>query len=173
MAEAVNRLTDLGSAGVIEIRGRYFRDVLDDEIEIFTEQILPVRLADYRWFDTLDDSLHRGVGLAWDHTRRDLCYPSDDRHYRFVTVNRVDLLREFPPSSVARTPTTISAEIECEKWLLEAFCSDAEKRRAKQSFRDAAITVCEGRLSLRGFDRVWAKVAPQVGRSLAGAKSKR
>lgn len=95
---AVERLTDLASGGAITVRGRFFRDVLDDEIEIFTEQILPVRLADYRWFDTLDDALYRGLGIAWAKDRRSPVYPpGDDGHYRFVTVNRADLMMEFPP----------------------------------------------------------------------------
>jgi len=96
IAHAVERLTDLGSAGAIEFWARQFRDVLDDGNEILTEPIRPFRLADYRWFDTLDDSLHRGSGLAWDHNRRQPLYPLDQRHFRFVTVNRDDLLREFP-----------------------------------------------------------------------------
>ena len=70
IADAVKRLTDLGAAGTIEILGRYFRDVGDDEIEILTERIPALRMADYRRFDTLDDSLHRGIGLSWDHGRR-------------------------------------------------------------------------------------------------------
>lgn len=95
---AVERLTDLASGGAITMRGRFFRDVLDDETRIFTRRILPVRLADYRWFDTLDDALYRGLGIAWAKERRELVYPPrDDGHYRFVTVNRTDLMLEFPP----------------------------------------------------------------------------
>ncbi|MGY4397168.1 hypothetical protein ACVWZA_002359 [Sphingomonas sp. UYAg733] len=96
---AVKRLTDAGTVGSVEIRGRYFRNVLDDENQILTQLIPPVRLADYRWFDTLDDSLHRGLGLAWGPNRRepDYNYPAhDNAHYRFVTVNRANLMREFP-----------------------------------------------------------------------------
>jgi hypothetical protein len=97
ITSAMKRLTDLGSGGIIEIRGRYYRDVLDDEIRIFTRRIPTVRLADYRWFDTLDDSLFRGLGLAWGQDRRELHYPPrDEGHYRFVTVKCADLMREFP-----------------------------------------------------------------------------
>lgn len=98
IAIAVERLTDLASGGAITMRGRFFRDVLDDEIKILTRRIPPVRLADYRWFDTLDDALYRGLGIAWAKDRRELLYPPrDDGHYRFVTVNRAGLMLEFPP----------------------------------------------------------------------------
>lgn len=172
IADAVKRLTDLGSAGSIEIRGRHFRDVLDDENEIFTEQIPPVRLADFRWFDTLDDSLHRGAGLSWDRSRRELCYPPDDRHFRFVKVNRAELLREFPPKPI-RAQSTGAAEGRCEAWLVMKFSEDAEKRRPKASFRAEAMTEFFGKLTERGFNRAWARVAERAGRNKAGAKSKR
>lgn len=110
---AVKQLTDLGTSEAVEIRGKYFRNILDDDIEIFTEQIPPSRLADFRWFDTLDDSLYRGLGLAWGENRRELRYPPrDDRHYRFVTVKQSDLRREFPATLVVETDPFTNAEID-------------------------------------------------------------
>lgn len=173
VADAVKQLTDFGAAGAIEILGRCFRDVGDDEIEIFTERIPALRLADYRWFDTLDDSLHRGLGLAWDHSRRQPFYPRDERHYRFVTVNRAELLRDFPPNSRPPAQSTGAAERQCEAWLLVRFSEDAERRKAKASFKADAIAKFRGNLTERGFNRAWAKVAEQAGRNKAGAKSKR
>lgn len=119
IATAVERLTDLGSGGAIMMRGRFFRDVLDDEIRIFTRRIPPVRLAEYRWFDTLDDSLYRGLGIAWAKDRRELRYPPrDDGHYRFVTVNRTDLMLEFPPENVEPQAVLASfTNTEIDDWI--------------------------------------------------------
>ncbi len=119
IATAVERLTDLGSGGAITMRGRFFRDVLDDEIRIFTRRIPPVRLADYRWFDTLDDSLYRGLGIAWAKDRRELRYPPrDNGHYRFVTVNRADLMLEFPPENAEpRAALAPFTNTEIDDWI--------------------------------------------------------
>jgi hypothetical protein len=170
--DAIMRLTDRGSVGAIEIRGRHFRDVLHNEYEIFTIRIDPVRLADFRWFDSLDDSLHRGLGLAWDRSRRQLCYPGDDRHFRFVTVNRAELLQEFPPKANFVAQSTGAAEKECRTWLLAEFSKDEGNRKSKRSFRAAALHKFGKNLSARGFDRAWARVAESAGRNRAGAKSK-
>lgn len=116
---AVRRLTDLGLGQKIAINGKFFRDVLHDEIEIFTEHIPAVRLADFQWFDTLDDSLHRGEGLAWAKDRRQPCYPvGDDRHFRFVTVNRAELMLEFPPDNfnVQAVPASFT-NAEIDDWI--------------------------------------------------------
>jgi hypothetical protein len=173
IAKALKRLVDLASAGAIEMRGRYFLSVLDDEDEIFTEVISPVRLADFRWFDTLDDSLHRGIGLAWDLSRQELRYPRDNRHFRFVSVRRADLLREFPPRAVSVARSTAAAETQCQDWLLEKFSHDVEKRHSKAYFKAEALAKFHGNLTERGFNRAWAQVAEKAGRNKAGAKSKR
>lgn len=173
LVRAVKLLTDLGSVGKIEIRGKLFRDVLDDEDEIFTARISQVQLADYQWFDTLDDSLHRGLGLAWDHNRRQPRYPRDARHYRFVTVNRAELLREFPPAPKIMKRSTHLSEAQCSEWLLSAFANDIENRKAKPCFKREAIVKFHPTLSGRGFDRAWAAVAESAGRHTSGAKRKR
>lgn len=119
IATAVERLTELASGGAINMRGRFFRDVLDDEIKIFTRRIPPVRLADYRWFDTFDDALYRGLGIAWAKDRRELLYPPrDDGHYRFVTVNRAGLMLEFPPEK-GESQTVLSSftDTEIDDWI--------------------------------------------------------
>lgn len=128
IAVAVRQLTDLGLGEKITMTGRFFLDVLDDEIEIFTEHIPAVRLADFRWFDTLDGSLHRGEGLAWAMDRRQLCYPqSDDRHFRFVTVNRADLMREFPIANSGEPVAPIPfADAERRNWIKEQVSMSAD-----------------------------------------------
>lgn len=136
IASAVRRLADFGLDQKITIHGRFFLDVLDDEIEILTQKIPAVRLADFRWFDTLDNSLHRGEGLAWARDRRQVCYPTgDDRHYRFVTVNRADLMREFPTANsgapAAPMPFT---DTERRHWIMEQASMSADN--AHKLFRE-------------------------------------
>ena len=98
---AVERLTDLGLGGKIKILGKKYTNVLadDHDDEICTEQIPAEKLADYRGFDTLDDTLfltsYREVKMAWGKNRREIHSPLE-RHYRFVLINRDDLMREFP-----------------------------------------------------------------------------
>ena len=119
---AVQRLADFGLDQKIVLYGRFFRDVLDNEFEIFTEQIPAVRLADYQWFDTLDDSLHRGSGQVWTGDPSKPNYPyGDDRHYRFVTVSRADLIREFPASTATQqTGVSLFTVAEIDAWIESA-----------------------------------------------------
>lgn len=98
---AVERLTDLGLGRKIEMLGRKYAHVLADDGDgkILTERIPPRRMADYRGFDSLDDTLflvpYREVKLGWCRDRQEICSPLGD-HFRFVMVNRADLMREFP-----------------------------------------------------------------------------
>lgn len=172
ISDAVLRLTDLGSSGAVDFRGQYFLDVLVDPVPVLTQEIPQVRLADYRCFDTLDDSLHRGIGLTWNEWRNELLYPEDTRHFRFVTVRRSDLLREFPIGASYGAYSTGKTEKECRKWLLLCFEDDPQHRRSKAHFKEQAREKFET-LSGRGFDRVWGSVAGLAGRNKAGAKSKR
>lgn len=128
IATAVRRLIDFGIGQQITMHGKFFCDVLDDEIEILTQQIPAVRLADFRWFDMLDDSLHRGEGLAWAKNRRQPCYPvGDDRHFRFVTVNRADLMREFPIANSGEPVAPIPfADAERRNWIKEQVSMSAD-----------------------------------------------
>lgn len=66
---------------------------------------------------------------------------------------------------------TAGAENECRKWLLEEFKGDPKKKLTKRVFLDKALKLFGGRLSERGFLRVWRDVAPDEGRSHAGRKS--
>ena len=99
---ALSRLVSLGSGGNIAMRGKYRNGRHDDESTLLTEVIEPIRLTDYRLFSYLDDELRHGEGLLFwrneDGTIFDLTV-GDGRKDSFlqVTVNRVELLREFPP----------------------------------------------------------------------------
>ena len=74
-----------------------------------------------------------------------------------------------PPTAEARS--TANGERECREWLLAAFATDPKRRRSKKSFQDEALKRFAGRLSGRGFVRVWDGIASQSGRSKPGRKS--
>jgi hypothetical protein len=81
-----------------------------------------------------------------------------------------------PEATSVQTPdigpqSTVNGERECKEWLLSAFRQDAEKKRSKKSFQDEALKRFSGRLSVRGFIRVWDAIASQSGRSKPGRKS--
>ncbi|MEO5493751.1 MAG: hypothetical protein ABIR08_06955 [Sphingomonas sp.] len=98
---AVEKFADLGLGEQIEILGQKYAHVFDDDRDdkIPTERIPAQRFADYRGFDTLDDTLfpapYRKVELAWRRERAEHDSPLEN-HYRFIMVNRADLMREFP-----------------------------------------------------------------------------
>lgn len=98
MIDAVDRLTDLASVGKIEIRGRFYPSVLDDDRDITITELSGVALSNYRQFDAPGDILWRGRGVAWRHDRRDLPAVYAD-HYRDVIVKRDDLARHIDPAA--------------------------------------------------------------------------
>lgn len=173
LIEAAENLLDRASEHKVEMRGQEFRHCLDGRPDIRTERIPAARFHDYRCFDTRDDSLLRGRGLAWMRVPGgvELASPRDETNFRHVIVNRDDLEREFPLSA-RTTMSTGKAETDCESWLLARFAEDSEHRKSKSDFEKHALREFSN-LSGRGFSRVWSKVAPTHGRSTPGAKSKR
>lgn len=105
---AVEKFADLGLGEQLEILGQKYAHVFDDDRDdkIPTERIPAQRFADYRGFDTLDDTLfpapYRKVELAWRRDRAEHDSPLEN-HYRFILVNRSDLMREFP-SDLTKPP---------------------------------------------------------------------
>lgn len=178
--DAVQRLCDLGSGGRIVLWGKHRKGRHDDGKKLLTAAIEPIRLADFRQFSYLDDELRHGEGLLFWHnaTETTLDYIFGDGRndsYHQVTVNRAELLREFPPKELARiaVTSTAGAENECRDWLAKEFAADPDKARTKADFRIAALAAFPGRLSERGFDlRVWPALAQQHGRDGPGAKKK-
>lgn len=171
LAQAVERLTDVASGGEIEIRGRFFRSVLEDDRQILIKVISQEALSNYRQFDVFADALYRGNGLAWGADRRDFPATTDD-HFRDVIVRRSQLLQHFPPQSGYALRLTSAFDEKCETWLTQKFAADPKGQLTKSSLKKEAIAKFGGRLSQRGFDRVWDKVAPSAGRNKPGAKSK-
>lgn len=75
------------------------------------------------------------------------------------------------PRAPSSGHSTANGERECREWLLDAFAADPDKKRAKRSFRAEALALFDGRLSGRGFSRVWDAFASDAGRSTPGRKS--
>lgn len=67
------------------------------------------------------------------------------------------------------TPS-VAAERDAAKWLAIAFKNDPTNSRSKKSFQIEALKKFKGRLSMRGFTRVWEKIASADGRSASGRK---
>lgn len=61
------------------------------------------------------------------------------------------------------------AEKACEPWLIAAFENPANAKKAKGIFQKEALATHTG-LSVRGFGRVWSKLAPKFDRSSPGRK---
>lgn len=105
-----------------------------------------------------------------------MTWPEGADDIRFL---RSEIMEKWPavaPSSEAlptARPSIASVERECERWLLEEFAIDPEKKRSKSDFRSAAMARFGSGLSERGFNqRVWPKLAREHGRDSAGAKRK-
>lgn len=106
---AVAQLTDLGSGEKVTMRGKFRSGHHEKEKILLTGAIEPIKLQDYRLFGFLDDELMHGDGLLFSRDENDMVFDQvirDGRKesYLKVTVNRTDLLREFPP-----TPFTLAA----------------------------------------------------------------
>lgn len=105
--DAVAGLTGLGSGWKIAMRGKYREGHHANEKTLLTAYIEPIRLEDYRQFSYLSDELRHGEGLLFwrnpDGTILDFII-GEGRKDSFlqVTVNRAELLREFPPQEPAR-----------------------------------------------------------------------
>ena len=95
---AMAKLADRGTGGSIAMRGKYVATYLTDDQSLQTEPIDPVRLADFARFDVLHDGLAFGDGLAGIDDQSSFARVLDGRDdaYRNVTVNRAELLNEFP-----------------------------------------------------------------------------
>ncbi len=105
-----------------------------------------------------------------------IAYQSDyDRWPLFLKVDEWrdwksrQLTNDNPPEK--SSAVTIAAETECRDWLKNEFEKDPLNRKVKRSFKEDALAQFSGRPSNRGFDRAWASVAPDAGRSSAGRKS--
>ncbi len=103
LKDAVARFTSLGTAERIALRGKYRARRSEDARTALTAEIEPIKLADYRQFNYLFDELLHGSGLTWWRSESGIVdrLVGDGRKdgYVGVTVNRSDLMREFPDNS--------------------------------------------------------------------------
>ena len=92
-----------------------------------------------------------------------------------VMVRRDQLLKHFSPPQSApqeRAVSTAKAERDCEAWLHAQLGDKNNDNRAKGYFKEEALKHFSGRLSGRGFNRAWARVAPACARTRPGRKPK-
>lgn len=103
-----------------------------------------------------------------------MTWPDGAERIRFL---RRDILERWPARAVhpeigqKAATSTAGAEAQCRQWLLAAFSADEEYKKTKEAFQSEALEEFSGRLSVRGFLRVWDSIAPSAGRSKPGRKS--
>jgi hypothetical protein len=136
---AVGKLTELGLSGKVVFLGKEYAHVLEDDRAnaLPTVKIPIVQMADYRCFDHLDDTLYAGsyreIELAWGKNRNEFYSPLE-KHYRFVLVNRDDLLREFPDIEGCPAAQKPFTEEELKEWIKEQPQQSADD--AHKKFKD-------------------------------------
>ena len=99
---AVAQLVELGRGERIAMQGKYCSSHREEKHTLLTTPIEPIKLADYRQFNYLSDELRHGEGLTWWRTDEGVNRQIDKRRkarnsFTEVSVDRVNLLREFPP----------------------------------------------------------------------------
>ena len=92
--------------------------------------------------------------------------------FLFHTYSIQENFPDYSESSLKEGGTTpsVAAERDASKWLSGAFKNDPTNSRSKKSFENEALKKFKGRLSKRGFTRVWEKIASAEGRSTSGRK---
>ena len=177
MEAAANFLLDAGTDGKIAFFGRHEKRL--GTSAACTQKIDPLQLGDYGQAMILThDHLYFGRGLAMMYGENNKIIGLNGGRedlFTHVTVSRDDVLNHcmLQQRRLNAPISTGAAETECSAWLENEFASDPNGNRARASFQSAALAHFEGRLSKRGFDRVWSKVAAAAGRSGAGRKSPR
>lgn len=108
LATALEELLASAGSEQIAMRGRYRLSRDDGDAELLTDAIAPIKFEDYRQFSYLEDELRYDRGLLLWHEAdeqifNDAFEAGRTDSYRHVTVNRADLLRQFPPEEPALT----------------------------------------------------------------------
>lgn len=165
---AVHTLCDAGYRGDLKIWGRPIRQSGGVAPRLGAPKILnQAECLNNRLFVPNHDALWPGSSSG-DEYADAFAAESSIGGFDEVCVDRADLGRLLATAS----QSTGKAERECEVWLRQQFAADPEKLQSKKSFARDAIKHFGGRLSERGFSRVWAKVAPGEGRDKAGRPKK-
>ena len=108
VAASLEDLLDSAGDERIALRGKYRGTRDDDAAKLDTAPIEPIKFADYRQFSYLEHELRHGHGmLCWHKDSgqvfEDVFGSGRKDSYLHVTVNRADLLREFPPNALAQS----------------------------------------------------------------------
>jgi len=139
MEAATEKLTALAGGGEISMRGKFLKDLIANDGEVFTEDIEPIRLADFAEYDCLIDGFRYGKGLYWEdeENRLNEVFGHDVRREVFVsvTVCRSELMSRFSVenfdhwSDRPRRPRPSHEEIVqwCVDWMLANNCMGEKK----------------------------------------------
>jgi hypothetical protein len=99
---AVGQLVDFGRAERLAMQGKYRESHRAEKCALITAPIEPIKFADFRQFNYLNDELKHGDGL-WQWRQSKTVEMRGNRRggrpdsFIEVVVNRADLLREFRP----------------------------------------------------------------------------
>ncbi|MEY2926374.1 MAG: hypothetical protein RL367_851, partial [Pseudomonadota bacterium] len=185
LERAVRQLTAVASDGKIALRGKHRASRHVHEDQLLTAAIDPIRLVDFARYDYSYDALVKGDGLfrtQFDGGTDQKQPIGDDGEFRWVTVNRAELMAAFPryfeqpaellvdPARAQVSPTS-GGQKDCERWLLAQFADDPDEKRSKSWFKSEALQYFGSRLSGRAFVRVWEKEVSGTSRSRPGRKS--
>lgn len=101
IAGALEKLLVSAGEERLKVRGKYRANRDDDAAKLDTTPIEPIKFADFRQFSYLENELRHGHGLlSWrDESGQifhDVFGSKRKDGFTHVTVNRADLLREFP-----------------------------------------------------------------------------
>ena len=109
--DAVVQLTANASGGNIAMRGKYWEGYRVEKRTLLTAPIEAVKLADYRQFNYLRNELRYGDGLTWwrnpDGVTDRLVHGGRSDSFIEVSVDRADLLREYPFGNSSERPPTM------------------------------------------------------------------
>lgn len=102
VANALEELLALACKDKLSVRGKYLANRDDDAARLDTAPIEPIKFTDFRQFSYLENELRHGHGLlSWREGSGQIFHDTFGSKRRdgfaHVTVNRADLLREFPP----------------------------------------------------------------------------
>lgn len=193
LAKGLRELIDLACAHdmqggqSIALKKRCLEQASDGEIDIFWRDIEREDLQTLRELDLQSAMMPPGSNAAPQAMEADSepgSEPTNEQEKACnapeisvsdFRVSRNALFKHFSPEQPAALKQVIATEkavTQCEAWLHQQFSNENNQGRAKPWFRERAIGLYEGKLTVRGFDRAWAKVAPGYGFTAAGRKRK-
>lgn len=133
IAGALEKLLSSAGNERISIRAKYRASRDSNDTHLLTEKMEAIKFDDYRQFSYLEDELRHGAGLLFWHDGsgqvfQDLFGGGRKDSYVQVTVNRADLLREFPRHETAKSVEIEHfSDVERQEWIKAQPMMSADK----------------------------------------------